>query len=79
MREDVIDFKDSLVSFRAPAQQELKISESFSSYSAGDMSEAVGICKPDDECRMWKAYNRNVFKYCASAFKPVSSKYGHST
>ena len=72
MREDAVQFSDSLV--RAPTQQELKISESVTAYNADDMDEVAGIDEHEEKRRKWKAYHSGVRKHHPGISKASSSK-----
>ena len=74
IREDAKEFGYPLASFRAPAQQELKISERIAAYNGDDIDKVARIDEREDKRRKWKTYHRNIRKYRAGVSKVSSSK-----
>ena len=75
MRDDAMEFGDSLSSVLASIQQEFKVVERVAAHNASDMGKIDRMYECDEERRKWKAYHRYVRKYRASISKVASSKY----
>ena len=69
-----MEFGGPLSSVPAPTQQELKISERGSVYNSGYIDEVAHTDELEEERRKWRAYHRNIRKYCASVSTTASVK-----